>query len=282
MPRYIADSYPEIREVLASEYCDLPPENVEAIVRQTFGEASPEDVENFFKSLKKIGRAVGSVASKALPIVAPVAGTFFGPLGTMAGGALGKLAGAALGKAVGGGAARGAVSGISHAAGRLAGQGMRGMGPALTGGTPATAQLLGIMNRPEVMRALMSMMMGQAGRKHVPVGGTPVPVGAFANLIGNLANQVAAEQNAYTYSDGEAVPEYLLDSRGEFLVDPAVPDQRAALLLEMLLQTAPACDETDESDESDLADWEDQATSDDAMYDSMELAELYAEDWEDD
>jgi hypothetical protein len=257
MPRYAA-----IREALAPEYRDLRSEQIEAIVHTQLGSVSPDDVESFLSTLKKVGGAV----TKALPAVLPVAGTVAGtalggPLGAMVGGQLGSLAGGAVGRATGRpGPRRAATAGAAP---------------------PAAAQLLGVLNRPEILRGLMSMLMGPAGGRTVPVGGVPVPTGAIANLIGTLANQAAEEERVLAAADGDPLPTYLMDSFGEFRCDPAVPEQRAEVVLELLRHSAPEVvgaaarplTEYDESDESDESD---------EMYDALELGDLDSLDaeWE--
>jgi hypothetical protein len=275
-------SYAEIREILASEYRDLPDESIEALVQQSFGSASAEDIESFLSGLKKVGKVVTKALPTVLPVVGTVAGTAFGgPVGAALGGTLGKLAGGAVQGATAGrkprlpkpaALAKKALAGAKAVAGAVA--------PA---GSPAAAQLLGVLNRPEILQSLMAMIMGPAGRPNVPVGGNPVPVGAFANLIGNLANQAAAEYNATAVHEGESIPTYLLNESGDFLVDPAVPEERAAVLLSMLQQAAVETDESDESDESDV-EWDSDVYDEsdgeddfyiDAYYDMLELAETY-------
>jgi hypothetical protein len=74
------------------------------------------------------------------------------------------------------------------------------------------------------------MLMGQAGKKQVKVGGTPVPVASFANLLGVLAKSATSEYNAAIPTQGPEVPEYLLDMNGEPVCDIAVPEERATVL----------------------------------------------------
>lgn len=277
-------SYSEIREILASEYRDLPDESIEALVQQSFGSASAEDIESFLSGLKKVGNVVTKALPTVLPVVGTVAGTAFGgPVGAALGGTLGNLAGGAVQAATAGGKPGGKPRLPKPAA--LAKTALKGAkavaGAVVPAGSPAAAQLLGVLNRPEILQSLMAMIMGPAGRPNIPVGGNPVPVGAFANLIGALANTAAAEYNATAAQEGESIPTYLLNESGDFLVDPAVPEERAGLLLSMLNQSAV---ETDESDESDIEwddavyDEQDEEDSDfyiDAYYDMLELTESY-------
>jgi hypothetical protein len=140
-------------------------------------------------------------------------------------------------------------------------------------GVPAAGQLLNaLFSRPEVLDALKAMMLSPIGRPSVPVAGTPVPVGAFTNLLGQLANQAQAEFTTYAGPQPEAVPEYLMESTGDYRCDPADPAQRAEVLWELLQQSAEpdeAVNDAGEEDESAIDDF----------YDAMELVGL-AEDEE--
>lgn len=78
------------------------------------------------------------------------------------------------------------------------------------------------------------MALGPLGRKNVPVGETPIPLGAFANLIGVLAANAASEYNAAVDSAHEGVPSYLVDSDGNLKCDLTEPHERAQVLWETL------------------------------------------------
>lgn len=58
----------------------------------------------------------------------------------------------------------------------------------------------------------------------------PIPLGAVMNAIFALAGQSMTELNENTSEDDPEVPSYLVDDEGDFLVDPASPDDRAALV----------------------------------------------------
>ena len=284
------DPYPNLREVLVAEYADLPPEDIkELLTRQGI---SAEDAEDFWGTLKDIGGTVARALPSLLPVAGTVVGTAFGgPVGAALGGTLGQLAGGAIGSAVGGQPAApgagppGALAGLASTAGGLFG----------AGGGGAAGQLLGVIQRPEVLRALMSIVLGNAGRQNVPVGppgnSMPVPVSAFANLLGSLANRAAAEHNVTGHAEA-AVPLYLLNARGEFCCDPAVPEQRAARLLELLHESdrlaamrSRAGGPRESAGREASRRWREDAPEmrqayvreQDEMYDELELAELLAE-----
>jgi hypothetical protein len=310
---YESDPYPELRELLSPEFAELPPEHLEVVLGHALGGGSVEDLESFWSTIKEVGRTAGSVLQTALPVVATVAGTALGgPVGAAIGGAAGQALSGALGGALSGpnrgrgqrvlsGLAGGAVQGIGGILGGGGGAGRAlpgplgalagAAGPALGalagggGGSPAAAQLARTITRPETLQALLAMALGGAGRQQIPVAGTPVPASAFANLLGQLANQAAAEYHQTIAGEAVGTPMYLLDQAGEFIGDPADPASRAEVLLRRFgeadaLEAAEygerygeAYDEGyDESDEQ----WE--LDELEAEYDEFELAEAYGED----
>jgi hypothetical protein len=99
---------------------------------------------------------------------------------------------------------------------------------------PAAQALLQLVNNPQLSQALTAMLMGGAGARTLPVGDTPVPVGAMTNLVGVLANQASAEYHQLVAGESAGTPAYLLDEHGEFVCDPADPVQRAEVLLALL------------------------------------------------
>lgn len=173
-----------------------------------------------FTGTGRIGSALGGALSdvgQGKNVLNAGLGAVSGLAGGMGGGALGQVAGLVGGR-----------SGATGAVGSLAGL----LGNPSNG---AAGQLLGLLQRPEVMQSLGAMAMGAGGRQTVPVGSaqTPVPVSAFASLLGMLANRAADEQAAL--SDGsETDLRYLTDDAGEWVADPADDDQRAAVLYQLL------------------------------------------------
>lgn len=290
MPRYGTNSYREIRGVLAPEYRDLPDESVEAIVQSSLGAVDAEALESFFGGLKKVGQTIAQAAPTVLPIVGAVAGTALGgPVGASVGGTVGRLAGGAISGAASG---QRASSILKQAGGTLFSQAtslVPGLGAAGGGGSPAAAQLLGVFNRPEILQSLMAMAMGPAGSTHVPVrvgsrgaaavSPTNVPVTAIANLIATLANRAITEHDAARPQQDESVPSYLLGEGGEFLVDPAVPEQRAQLVLELLNSSIPESDDYFDAGEFYLSDESDESDEADDYYDMLELSEAFADEY---
>jgi hypothetical protein len=227
--------------------------------------------------VKSFAQAAAPILKQALPVVATVAGTALGgPLGGM----VGTLAGKALSGAIGGGSA---PSGLPLPPVRRPG----GAQMPQTGAAhaPAAAQLLRVISEPQTMKALMSMLMGSAGPRQVPVGGTQVEVAAFANLMGHLAHEALAEYHQAVAGELSGVPEYLLNERGEFLIeDPMDSAQRAEALLARLdaadRMGAARAESDDESAERAAERMPEAWAADDidAMYDELDFIELYAEE----
>ena len=269
--RSTGELFPELSEVLAPEYADLPPERLERLLRGSLCEVSLEDVESFWSGLKSFGKQVGSFARQALPGVGTAVGTMFGgPLGAQLGGTLGGLASQGLGAAMGSGGRR-----------------RRPGAPPPAGGSPAAAQLLNVMTRPQTMQALLSMAMGKAGTPNVRVHDTPVPPAAIANLLGMLANNAAAEYHQAVAGELSGTPRYLLDEAGELVCDPVDPNARAQVLLELFQEAweAEGSAELDEAEE-DLQEWDEaeedvpewEAAWTDDFESELELIELYGEE----
>jgi len=234
--------YPGLREVLAPQYRNLPGEYIEALFESY--NLSAENIEDLSEDLKKWRKSAARLAPTILPVAGTVVGTAFGgPVGAAVGGKLGKLAG-------------GAVSQPTNRRPQStmpAGLDIPGMPPGLMGAggpqqaphipeplpgaSPAAGQLMQTMLRPETLQALMAMSLGQLGGSNVKVDNTPVPVDAFTNLLGVLANQAQIEHQAANPGIAEGIPEYLHDYAGGVIGDPAVSDHRARVLYEMLIES---------------------------------------------
>jgi hypothetical protein len=255
-----------------------------------------------FTPLGRIGSAAGGIVSGLAGKggLKNAAGAALGAVGSAFGGGAGSQALGALGSLVGGGGGGkgpvGALAGLLGGGGGGAGQALGALGgllgggkggaglgalTSLFGGGNASTQLLSLLQRPETMQALAAMSLGAAGRRAIPVGSaqTPVPVSGITNLIGQLANQAAAE--AAVLGDGaEAQLQYMMDESGEFVGDPALDRDRAARLWDLLnmaqaerLGEALALQQAaDEAYDERAAEASDEA-GELAYYEAMELAE---------
>ncbi|GMA15732.1 hypothetical protein E5F05_06125 [Deinococcus metallilatus] len=248
--------YPNMREMLSPEFAGLPDAALEAAFESAFGEGvSPAEYEEFFGGLgRALGGAVsdiGKFAGRAAPVAGSVAsgalqgamtGSALGPWGALAGAVAGGV-GSGLSQH-GRGAARdvgNVLGGVMNTAGALSGRG--GMAAGLGGlpggrGGGAANQLMGLLGRPETLRAIQALAGGQNRAIPVGAGGTPVPASAFAGLLGALAREAEAESFSGSGESLDSPPAYLMNGAGQFVVDPSQPDQRAARLLQML-QAAP-------------------------------------------
>jgi hypothetical protein len=123
--------------------------------------------------------------------------------------------------------------------------------PAASAGSPAAPQfdalslLRLILISPQFQQALQPTAAGTMPRTlHLPVPtratSSPahaprmrpvsIPLGAVMNTIAALAGQSLTELHAGTAEDEPEVPGYLVDADGEFIVDPASAEDRAALV----------------------------------------------------
>jgi hypothetical protein len=144
------------------------------------------------------------------------------------------------------------------------------------------AMLSAIVGNPQFQQALQwSAAMGQGGPRSVqlplPAPGYPgdarsvaIPMGAVMNTIAALAGQSRSQINATTREDEAEVPEYLVDDRGDFIVDPARPDDRAALVAHLFRV----------SDEASRSGWFETAGAE-AAFDKESESESESEEAED-
>lgn len=240
-----SDKYENLRDNVHESLAGLSDAQLEQ--RLAMAGMDAEAMEGFFDDL-------GKFAAKAAPSILPIAGTVIGtavggPIGAQLGGTLGSLAGKAVGAATG----------------------QPSAGGGLGGGGSAASQLLQTITKPETIQAVASMAMGAMGKSDVSVGGTSVPVGAFANLLGSLIGKTQAEYaEALASAEGDGTPAYMKDFAGQAVSDPAVPLNRAVALYQ-LLQSAPRDSEAEES-EAEFSELDMESIQ--AEYDEMELLEM--------
>ena len=172
------------------------------------------DLADELESLAGVVQSVAPLVAKAAPGALKGAATGFmlgGPAGALAGGVAGGLAGS------------GALPGVNQAVPAAPSR-----GPIAN---PAALQLLLTLLRPEIVEALIAMVLGRNGSRGVDISGQPVPVAAVSNLIQSLAEAASATHHAIQPRGG--VPRYLSEARrrGEDISTPAV---RTAALLELV------------------------------------------------
>jgi hypothetical protein len=104
--------------------------------------------------------------------------------------------------------------------------------PALPTGQSAALTFFGLLNNPTVKRLLMSQILGDSGTPQVTTAaGTSVPRGAVNNLLMQLLANATESLPEHEAAEDES---YLQDANGEYLIDPASFDQRAAVVLSQL------------------------------------------------
>lgn len=219
-----------LREVLHEDYREATPEEMQGALLNILGTMTPAEGINFGKILRQIRRAgkkvlddptVGQIAQVVLPVAGATVGTLVsGPTGTAIGGKLGQAAGQAFSK----GSQPSSAAATAPAS-----------PSSPQGGSVAAAQLLQLTQNPDVLKSLSSLALGSLGNVNVKLGngGPSVPVGGVMNLIGTLAGKAAADADELL-REGEHSPSYLLDEEGQFLGDPAVPEDRAQALYNAL------------------------------------------------
>jgi hypothetical protein len=263
----MSEDYPLLRASLAPAYAGADVSQLDAIVRQIYGEgASAEDVEGLFddigRGLSHAAGAVGHFAQQAAPVIGralpamaqgAMAGSALGPWGALAGAVAGGAGGILsqssnpTARAIGGGigsvsnlvsTVRGGGAGGPLAALGAIGGGARGGGgnplAMLTGGGGGGANgLIGMLARPETLQALSSAAMGSFGRQSIPVGGQQVPVHMLLSALGTLANRSAHEAAEYDES-AENIPGFVAEAGEALGVDVEDAEGRTDTLLTLL------------------------------------------------
>lgn len=234
---------------LAEEYREIDQEALEMMLYETLASMTPEDAESFLKTLKKVGKAVAPVVGQALPAVGAGIGTLVGgPVGTVVGGAVGKFGAKALA-----GTTKQVPASKNTKPVKVGGRSPRRRKRQVSPSIAAT-QLLQLIQSPQFLQALASLVMGAQGRKSVNVKSgeslNSVPTGAFLNLVESLANQAVME----TVQNESVIPSYLEDANGEALCDLANPDERARVLMERLQEDETFYQEDFDEDEDDESD----------------------------
>jgi hypothetical protein len=257
---YLADYVPDmiddsaelaevLRDILHENYQHTGPEQMEDALFDMLEQMTPAEGINLMGALQQISQVGGKaikdpmfrkIAGTALPVAGGTLGTMIGgPVGTALGGKLGQAAG----KAISGGekpstpttsATTPPTSPPTQTTTATTSSPTVQASP--QNGSTAAAQLLQLTQNPGVLKSLMSLALGSHGRSSIPVvkDGSSVPVGAFMNMLGQLAVKAATDADQL-YGESDEKYGYLLDSQGQFAVDPAIPEGRAQALYNALL-----------------------------------------------
>jgi hypothetical protein len=223
-----ATRYPTTRSLLAPHLRSLPDRAIESIVSAQGLE--PAAAEDFWSD-------IGNVVSSALPVIGGAIGSVVAPgVGTAIGSGLGSLAGGALHSAIGGPQQPAAPPAQpQYPAGYP-------VAPQVSS-QQAAAQLIQLLSQPQLLQALMQMMLGRAGSPTVPVAAAPAapglsnPLGLLAGLLPGAAAQPAAAGvpvSAFTNALSALATQASEAYNAERAVDPASPESRAQSLVEAL------------------------------------------------
>jgi hypothetical protein len=249
-------------------FSGLPDEELEQVVERSMS-ALPEDTaEDFMKSLGSLGKTVGSSLQSAAPSIAQGAATgatVGGPWGAMIGAGAG-LASASLGKKSPAAPVPAAVAAPSPA-----GAPTPPDIASLPTGQGAAATVLSLLQNPTVQQALLSQALGASGNQHVRApSGVNLPRAAINSLLTQL---LANASEGLPESEAIFEQDYLRSDSGEYLVDPASPEQQASLVLSRLQCSRPAGPQDDFDEFADLWATEDFADSESVEWTDAEGTE---------
>jgi len=227
----------------------MPAEDLEQIVESSVSAVPQGIAEDLMKQLGSLGKAAGPTLQRAAPDMAQGAATgasVGGPWGALIGAGAG-LASSALSKP-----ARPAASApaVSPSATRTP---ETPAAAALPTGQPAAATLVGLLQNPAVRQALLSQVLGSSGSQQVATAtGASLPRGAINSLLMQL---LANASEGLPESDSISEQTYLQGESGEYLIDPASPEQQAALVLSHLQPARAARLQTDAGEFLESAEW---------------------------
>lgn len=253
------EDYEGLRACLNENYQDATYEELDKLLDNIFEKLTPEQEGSISNILGRIGNVVAQTAQGALS-------------GLSRGGISGAIAGGVTGLA----------RGVSRTTQQQRSNEPEPMQPqpsphaprtpnypqpagfsTARGTQPASAQLLQMIQSPQLFQALISLLTGSAGRSSININPanqsqTSVPIGSILNLLTSLANRASLEANEM--NAGLSVPKYLYDQSGEALGDIANPDERARILWEGLQEDEDFLLGTEfidkvESEEDMMSDW---------------------------
>jgi hypothetical protein len=218
-----------LRQYLRPDVADMPAEDLEQIVDSSISEMPAGIAEDFMKTLNSLVSAAGPTLQRATPGIAQGALT-----GASVGGPWGALigAGAGLASSALGAQARPPKRAAPAPAVTVPPSATGPAAPALPTGQAAAATVLGLLQNPTVQQALTSQALGADGKQQVPTAsGANLPRGAINSLLTQL---LANATEGLVESESISEQSYLQGESGEYLIDPASPEQQAAVVLSHL------------------------------------------------
>ena len=233
-----------LRQCVRPELAGMPAEDLEQIVDTSISGVPANIAEDFLSAFGSLAKAVGPTLQRAAPGVAQGAAT-----GASVGGPWGALIGAGAGLASSALSGRGRPSTPAPAP---AAPITPPASPALPTGQAAAATLIGLLQNPTVQQALVSQVLGAAGRQQVPMAsGASLPRGAINSLLTQL---LANSTEGLDESESISEQSYLQGESGEYLIDPASPEQHAAVVLSHL-QSGAAGFQPDSGEFVEAVEW---------------------------
>jgi hypothetical protein len=225
-----------LREALADDYRDVPPEDIESTLVDMFGSLSPAESVSFSQALRQIGATVNDpvfrqIAATALPIAGTAVGTLVGgPVGTAIGGSLGSIAANSLAPT----ARPAAPPAAPRPAVAAAMPQVAAAPPPAAAPTPdAATKALLMLGLPAFQQLLVAAAMGQAGRQSV----NGVPAATAFQLLSALLGK-AAEDADQLMGESDEASLTAFDAEAELRADPLDPLDRADSLYRMLVESA--------------------------------------------
>jgi hypothetical protein len=241
MPRLSLSTMEALRASVRPEYAEMDAMELEQLVEDAVSGLPEQSAESVWSALGSVGKKVAPVLQRAAPSMvqgAASGATVGGPWGALLG------AGAGLASSALGGKSKPAATSPAAPAGAAARALPRV--PGLPSGQGAAAMLFGLMDNSAVRNAIASQIFGSTGDQGVVApSGARIPRGAVNNLLMQL---LAGASEALDESESVDEQAYLRGEDGEYIADPASPEQQAAAVLAHLTQPsagAPAA----ESDE---------------------------------
>jgi len=193
------------------------------------------------KTLASLGKAAGPALLNAAPGAlqgAAQGGSVGGPYGALIGAGVGLASGLIQQQAGGSGPARAPVAAAPAPAQGFAAKPTTiaplAAAPAtsptgLPVGQDAAATVFGLLQNSLIQQALLSQVLGSSGRPTVQApSGAELPRASINQLLAQLLANAA---EGLPESESIAEQNYLMDDAGEYLVDPASPEQQAAMVL---------------------------------------------------
>jgi len=262
MQRLFPEDWQGLRKCVQSQFAGMPREDLEQVVESAISGLPATSAKNFMQTLGSLGQPIGPTLQRAAPGIAQGAATgasVGGPWGALIGAGAGLASAALSGQGKPPTAAAVAPTGASSARpsapvtpGIPGTPGMPAT-PALPPGQEAAATLLGLFRNPTVLQALMSQVLGASGSQQVTTAsGTTVPRGAINSLLTQL---LANATEGLPESEAIAEQSYLQGESGEYLVDPASPEQQAVLVLSRLQPVRQASFQSGLDESLESAEW---------------------------